>query len=118
MTTETDKSMEMQNHVEEEPKQNGKLKGFFSKKNKGEKKEKKEKEEPVRDPNLPIPPDGGWGWLVCVTCFMANGVIMSLQNTFSLTYVQLLIKFENSAANVAFESCKNNQMDKFIWTFK
>ena len=38
----------------------------------------------------PQPPDGGfWAWLVLVGCFLVNGIIFGIINTFGILFVQL-----------------------------
>ena len=36
-----------------------------------------------------IPPDGGWGWIVCLTSLWANGTVFGIINTFGIIYVQM-----------------------------
>ncbi|XP_046375364.2 monocarboxylate transporter 10-like [Haliotis rufescens] len=33
-----------------------------------------------------VAPDGGWGWVVCATCFWVNGSVMGTVNTFGILY--------------------------------
>jgi len=36
-----------------------------------------------------VPPDGGWGWVVCFASLWANGVVFGIINTFGIVYVQM-----------------------------
>ena len=36
-----------------------------------------------------VPPDGGWGWIVCLTSLWANGTVFGIINTFGIIYVQM-----------------------------
>ncbi|XP_060607305.1 monocarboxylate transporter 10-like [Ruditapes philippinarum] len=36
-----------------------------------------------------VPPDGGWGWIVCLTSLWANGTVFGIINTFGIVYVQM-----------------------------
>ena len=53
-----------------------------------------------------VAPDGGWGWLVCFTAFMAHGSLMSMMNTFGFIFVELLNKYEGQTTNLAFKTCE------------
>ena len=35
------------------------------------------------------PPDGGWGWIVCLTSLWANGTVFGIINTFGIVYVHM-----------------------------
>lgn len=39
--------------------------------------------------NAFTPPDGGWGWIVCLTSLWANGTVFGIINTFGIMYVQM-----------------------------
>ncbi|XP_052808746.1 monocarboxylate transporter 10-like isoform X2 [Mya arenaria] len=36
-----------------------------------------------------VPPDGGWGWVVCLASLWANGTVFGVINTFGLVYVEM-----------------------------
>ena len=54
------------------------------------------------------PPDGGWGWVVCIASFWTNGTVFGILNTFGILYVEMLRKFDdgNDSSNLAFKICK------------
>ncbi|KAK3585567.1 hypothetical protein CHS0354_022977, partial [Potamilus streckersoni] len=35
------------------------------------------------------PPDGGWGWVVCISSLIVNGTVMGIINTFGIVYVKM-----------------------------
>lgn len=41
-------------------------------------------------------PDGGWGWLVCLAGFIAQCVVLGIQNNTGIIYKALLEKFKQS----------------------
>ena len=41
------------------------------------------------DDNVFVPPDGGWGWVVCMASLWANGTVFGIINTFGIVYVQM-----------------------------
>ena len=41
-------------------------------------------------------PEGGWGWLVCLAGFIAQFVILGLQNNTGILYKALLEEFKTS----------------------
>ncbi|XP_061193499.1 monocarboxylate transporter 10-like [Saccostrea echinata] len=51
-----------------------------------------------------IPPDGGWGWVVCVTSLLTNGTIFSMLNTFGIIYVYLIKEYAKGDHSVAFKT--------------
>ena len=56
--------------------------------------------------NIHEPPDGGWGWLVCLTSFCANGIAGGVINTFGITFAFMLKEFDSNDPNIAFKTCK------------
>lgn len=38
-------------------------------------------------------PDGGWGWLVCLAGFIAQFVILGIQNNTGILYKALLVEY-------------------------
>ena len=54
-----------------------------------------------------VPPDGGWGWVVCFASFWTNGSIFGIINTFGIMYVALLEEFSGAGEeDIAFKTCK------------
>ena len=52
------------------------------------------------------PPDGGWGWVVCLFSFLTNGTIFGILNTFGILYVKMIKEFDNGDEDIAFKTCK------------
>lgn len=53
------------------------------------------------------PPDGGWGWLVCIVSFWTNGTLFGVLNTFGLLFVKLVDEFgDEGDDSIAFKTCK------------
>ncbi|CAL1280644.1 unnamed protein product [Larinioides sclopetarius] len=48
------------------------------------------------------PPDGGWGWVVCLASFWTNGTIFGVMNCFGVLYVKLKDKFAETHEEAAF----------------
>lgn len=48
------------------------------------------------------PPDGGWGWVVCLASFWTNGTIFGIMNCFGVLYVKLKDKFGDTHEEAAF----------------
>ena len=56
------------------------------------------------------PPDGGWGWIVCLASFWTNGTIFGILNTFGILYVQMLKDWDTGEdPEIAFKICKHYQ---------
>ncbi|KAI0224011.1 Monocarboxylate transporter 10 [Lamellibrachia satsuma] len=51
-----------------------------------------------------VPPDGGWGWVVCWMSFWTNSVIFGLLNTFGIIYVEMLREFDNGEEDLSFKT--------------
>ena len=49
-----------------------------------------------------LPPDGGWGWVVCAAAFFIQFVVLGTMNNFGILYVELYEDFGEKA----FETCK------------
>lgn len=45
-----------------------------------------------------VPPDGGWGWIVCLTSLWANGTVFGIINTFGIIYVQMREEYAKAEA--------------------
>ena len=46
-----------------------------------------------------VPPDGGWGWIVCLTSLWANGTVFGIINTFGIIYVQMREEYAKEEAS-------------------
>lgn len=57
--------------------------------------------EPTRNRAIE-PPDGGWGWIVCLASFWTNGTIFGVMNCFGVLYVKLKDKFGETHEEAAF----------------
>jgi len=58
------------------------------------------------DVTQPQPPDGGfWAWLVLVSCFLVNGIIFGIINTFGILFVQLKIDLDEAGVEDAATKC-------------
>lgn len=44
-----------------------------------------------------VPPDGGWGWIVCFASFMVNGTIFGIMNSSGIIFVKLKETFKGAA---------------------
>lgn len=54
------------------------------------------------------PPEGGWGWVVCLAAFFTNGTIFGIMNCFGVIYVKLQEELQKEYGEVsAFKTCKN-----------
>ena len=54
---------------------------------------------PVID--LPPPPDGGWGWVICFASFMCNLILDGIAYTFGVFLEPLVNSFESNSSTVA-----------------
>ena len=52
------------------------------------------------------PPDGGWGWVVCLASFWTNGTVFGILNTFGILYVKMIEEFDNGEPDMAFKTCE------------
>ena len=59
-------------------------------------KESKEIEKIQVEIHVRSVPDGGWGWLVCLAGFIAQFVILGIQNNTGIIYKALLEEFKQS----------------------
>lgn len=48
------------------------------------------------------PPDGGWGWFVCVAAFLIQFTVLGTMNNFGILYVHLYEDFGRKA----FQTCE------------
>ena len=51
-------------------------------------------------------PDGGWGWVVCLTSMFCNGTVFGSINTFGILYVAMKEKFGGRDSAIAFKTCE------------
>merc|ERR1712123_477503 len=52
------------------------------------------------------PPDGGfWAWLVMMSCFLANGIVFGIINTFGILFVKLKEDMEEAGIEDAATKC-------------
>lgn len=58
-------------------------------------------EEETEAPEVPIPPDGGWGWVVCLASFMCNLILDGIAYTFGVLFNPLVEEFQSDRASVA-----------------
>lgn len=56
-----------------------------------------------------VPPDGGWGWVVCITSLLTNGTAFSILNTFGIIYVYLIKEYAHGDPDISFKTCKYEQ---------
>ncbi|GFS13851.1 monocarboxylate transporter 10 [Elysia marginata] len=49
-------------------------------------------------------PDGGWGWMVCLTSMTTNGIVFGLINCFGILYVALRDKYAKDDPNISFKT--------------
>ncbi|XP_064638129.1 monocarboxylate transporter 12-B-like [Lineus longissimus] len=53
------------------------------------------------DPNIPVPPDGGWGWVVVFASFMIHVIADGIVYSFGIFYVEFLEYFESGKGDTA-----------------
>ncbi|KAK3603741.1 hypothetical protein CHS0354_023355 [Potamilus streckersoni] len=53
------------------------------------------------DPNLPVPPDGGWGWMVVLASFIIHIIADGIVYSFGIFYIEFLHYFKGSKAETA-----------------
>ena len=53
-----------------------------------------------------LPPDGGWGWVVCISSLYTHGMVGAIGNTFGITYTYILKEYDNGDPDIAFKTCK------------
>ena len=59
----------------------------------------------------PQPPDGGcWAWLVLLGCFLVNGIIFGIINTFGILFVKLIEEMEAAGIEDAKSKCGNRTL--------
>ncbi|XP_050394886.1 monocarboxylate transporter 10 [Patella vulgata] len=50
------------------------------------------------------PPDGGWGWVVCITSLWVNGTVFGILNTFGILYVSMREKYAKDDPSISFKT--------------
>jgi MFS family permease len=50
---------------------------------------------------LPIPPDGGWGWVIVFASFLSNGIVDGMCSTFGIFMPRFVDYFDGSQAKTA-----------------
>ncbi|RUS74853.1 hypothetical protein EGW08_017377 [Elysia chlorotica] len=51
-----------------------------------------------------LQPDGGWGWVVCLTSMATNGIVFGLINCFGILYMALRDKYAKDDPNISFKT--------------
>ena len=63
---------------------------------------KKERKEPEVEFETPLPPDGGWGWMVMIASFLSNVLVDGILYTFGVLFIDLTHSFpEASKAQIS-----------------
>lgn len=78
-------------------------------KNRGEPYTRPNREEPAF-----VPPDGGWGWVVCIASLWVNGLVFGILNSYGIIYVPMLKIYGTNDPNISFKTCKYNVFFFFI----
>lgn len=50
-----------------------------------------------------VPPDGGYGWVVCFTSFWTNAIIFGTINTFAVFYVHMVKAYAKGDVPMSFK---------------
>ena len=50
---------------------------------------------------MPVPPDGGYGWVIVVVCFLGFGLLEGITGTFGVLFPHILRRFEAGRAKTA-----------------
>ena len=51
--------------------------------------------------SIPLPPDGGWGWVVCFATFLCMTIMDGILFSFGVFFLQLLEYFKESKGKTA-----------------
>lgn len=51
-----------------------------------------------------VPPDGGWGWIVCIASLWVNGIVFGILNSYGILYVSMLKKYGAGDPNISFKT--------------
>ncbi|CAE1259684.1 unnamed protein product [Acanthosepion pharaonis] len=65
----------------------------------------------------PNPPDGGWGWFVCLAAFYCNFIVIGLQMCFGLIYIGLRDTFYDSASKTSLSGALFSGFNMLIGPF-
>ncbi|KAK0048377.1 monocarboxylate transporter 10 [Biomphalaria pfeifferi] len=58
----------------------------------------------LKESQHPLQPDGGWGWVVCLTSMACNGTVFGIINTFGTLYVAMREHYAKDDPNVSFKT--------------
>ena len=58
------------------------------------------------DETRPTPPDGGWGWFVCLCALYTHGIVAGLNNTYGIFYIYMMDEFASDDKDQGFKTCK------------
>lgn len=61
-------------------------------------------------PAPPIPPDGGYGWVICAASFMASLILDGVCFSFGIFYIEFLDYFQSSKAKTSWVGSVLNGM--------
>ena len=50
---------------------------------------------------IPLPPDGGWGWVVCLASFINHVIVDGISFTFGIFYIEFQKYFNASPSKIA-----------------
>ena len=73
------------------------------------------------EPSPPVPPDGGWGWVIMFASFIVNVLVDGVCFTFGLFYIEFLDYFRESKGKTSWAGSVLNGMylsfgECYIWT--
>ncbi|CAI9737045.1 monocarboxylate transporter 10-like [Octopus vulgaris] len=51
-----------------------------------------------------VPPDGGWGWVVCIASLWVNGLVFGILNSYGIIYVPMLKIYGTNDPNISFKT--------------
>ena len=58
----------------------------------------------VDDVEVFVPPDGGWGWIVCFAALWANGTVFGVINTFGIIYVSMREQYAKNDPDISLKT--------------
>jgi len=58
----------------------------------------------VDDVEVFVPPDGGWGWIVCFAALWANGTVFGVINTFGIIYVSMREQYAKDDPDISLKT--------------
>ena len=71
------------------------------------------RQDPKLDPSIPappIPPDGGYGWVICAASFMASLILDGVCFSFGIFYMEFLDYYQESKAKTSWVGSVLNGM--------